>query len=345
MGGKAKRKQTQSSTQTNSPPAWAVPLFQQGAKDAQDLYQSGAGGNVYQGKRVTDLSGETQSGLKGLQQALDGFADSGLQSGLGKPTAAQNNLADMAAGNYLSQGNPYYRERLDQAVGDMAAKVNSQMSGAGRYGSGANSDILAKNSSAMLLDGLDKDYSRAMQNMLAANEQIDSANQGALNSAGNYLRNWSNGAQAQMQGGRIKDGNAQDKLNAAQQKWEEEDNKGWRRLDYLQNAAKGFAGNYGTQTTNSTNMISDKRNPWDTVGSLSGLTRKSDRRAKENIVPAGFKNGFPLYEFNYKGEKQRWRGVMAQDVLRLQPEAVSVDREDGLYCVDYGLLGFEPREV
>ncbi|KAA6404614.1 tail fiber domain-containing protein [Candidatus Tokpelaia sp.] len=344
MGGSSKQ-QKQSSTQTSSPPAWAMPLFRQGAKDAQNFYQSGQGGNVYQGQRVADLSRETQSGLQGLQQALSGFGNNALQSRLGQPTAAQSNLADMASGSYLQQGNPYYRERLNEAANEMAAKVNSQMSGAGRYGSGANSNILAKNTAAMMVNGLNTDYDRAMQNMLAANGQIDSANQGALNSAGNYLRNWSGAAEAQMQGGRVVDDNAQDKLAAAQQKWEEEDNKGWRRLGYLQDAAKGLAGNYGTQTSKSSTSMSDRNNPWNMVGSLGGLTRKSDRRAKENIIPAGCKNGFPLYEFNYKGEKQRWRGVMAQDVLRLKPEAVTIDAGDGLYCVDYGQLGFEPQKL
>jgi len=344
MGGSS-RKQTQTSVQTSKPPAWAAPLFRQGAQDAQNLYQSGQGGNVYQGQRVADLSKETQSGLHGLQQALDGFGNPALQGLLGQKTAAQSNLADMASGSYLQQGNPYYREQLNAAVNDMAARVNSQMAGAGRYGSGANSNILAKNTASMMLSGLNADYDRAMQNMLAANGQIDSANQGALNSAGNYLRNWSGAADAQLQGGRAVDGNAQDRLAAEQQKWQEEDDKGWRRLGYLQDAAQGFAGNYGTQTGKSSTTMRDSNNPWNMAGSLSGLTRKCDRRAKENIVPAGGKNGFPLYEFNYKGEKQRWRGVMAQDVLRLKPEAVRVDTGDGLYCVDYGQLGFEPQKV
>lgn len=284
MGGKAKKKQTQSSVQSSRPPAWAMPLFQQGAADAQDLYQSGQGGNVYQGKRVADLGEETQSGLKGLGQALGGFSDGGLRSRLGQKTAAESNLADMASGAYLREGSPYYRQRLDNEVNAMAAKVNSQIAGAGRYGSGAHSDILAKNTNAMLLEGLDKDYGRAMQNMLAANSQTDSAGQGALNSAADYLRNWSGAANAQMLGGRIADAQAQNKLDAERDKWEEEDNKGWRRLDYLQNAAKGFAGDYGVKTMNSAATASERRNPWALGGALGGLTRKSDRRAKENCA-------------------------------------------------------------
>lgn len=345
MGGRSVKKQSQSSVQTSKPPAWAQPLFEQGAKDARDLYQSGKGGNVFQGKRVADLGAATQRGLQGLSQALDGFSDNAAQEQMGRPTAAQSNLADMAAGAYLRQGNPYYQERLNNAVNDMASKVNSQMSGAGRYGSGANSNILAKNTSAMLLSGLENDYNNAMQNMLSANKQIDSSNQNALQATGDYLRSRSNAAEAQMRGGITADNNEQDKLDAARQIWEEEDNKGWRRLGLLQDAAQGFSGDYGTKTGNGQSRISAGRNPWEKIGGLSGLTRKSDKRAKEHIVPAGFHGCFPLYDFNYKGEKQRWRGVMAQDILRLRPEAVFTDAADGLYCVDYEQLGFAPQKI
>lgn len=355
MGGKSTKKQTQSATETSAPPAWAMPLFSQGAQEAQRLYNSGQGGNAYQGRRVADLGAQTQSGLSGLSAAAQGFGQSGLAQGLGQPTAAQSNLADMASGAYLSQGNPYYRDRLNEAVGEMSAKVNSQMSGAGRYGSGANADILAKNAANMMLSGLDSDYNRAVQNMIGANAQIDNAKTNAQDSAGAYLRNWSDAAQAQMLGGKLADANEQAKLSAAQNKWEEEDNSGWKRLGLLADAAQGFAGSYGTKTSKNTAKITGRQSPWETAGALSGLTRKSDMRAKENISPVGCKNGFPLYAFSYRsgyGESgcgrgaakagKRFIGVLAQDILRLKPAAVRVDA-DGLYSVDYAQLGFDMR--
>ena len=46
----------------------------------------------------------------------------------------------------------------------------------------------------------------------------------------------------------------------------------------------------------------------------------------------------PLYRFSYKHRDGRYAGVMAQDVLEVVPEAVSVG-DDGYYRVDYSRLG------
>ena len=67
----------------------------------------------------------------------------------------------------------------------------------------------------------------------------------------------------------------------------------------------------------------------------------SDVRIKENIVPIGMlPSGARVYEFNYRpehahrGPPGRQVGVMAQDLLSINPDAVSLD-EDGYYRVDY----------
>lgn len=63
----------------------------------------------------------------------------------------------------------------------------------------------------------------------------------------------------------------------------------------------------------------------------------SDARLKENIVPVGLENGFPVYMFNYIGRKDRYIGVMAQDVEKTRPDAV---HENGGYkAVDYDAIG------
>jgi hypothetical protein len=79
-------------------------------------------------------------------------------------------------------------------------------------------------------------------------------------------------------------------------------------------------------------------------GGLAGMfsktpTPRSDRRLKENIEPLGFENGIPVYAFSYIGEEQRYKGVMAQDVLKIKPQAVVV--ENGYLAVRYDLLGLE----
>lgn len=71
----------------------------------------------------------------------------------------------------------------------------------------------------------------------------------------------------------------------------------------------------------------------------------SDRRAKENIEQVGeYPNGLPKYEFNYIGDPVRYRGVMAQDVEPLYPEAI-VHTGEGFMAVNYRALGIEMERV
>ncbi len=69
----------------------------------------------------------------------------------------------------------------------------------------------------------------------------------------------------------------------------------------------------------------------------------SDRRVKDNIKALGTKGGHKWYEFSYKGSPKRYRGVMAQDVMRTNPDAV-VDINGTLH-VKYGALGLSMEEV
>lgn len=78
------------------------------------------------------------------------------------------------------------------------------------------------------------------------------------------------------------------------------------------------------------------------LGSAAG-SLFSDERLKENITPMGTENGFPIYEFNYIGQPERFIGVMAQDVKEIMPEAIS--EVGGFMKVDYNMIGLEMRGV
>jgi hypothetical protein len=85
------------------------------------------------------------------------------------------------------------------------------------------------------------------------------------------------------------------------------------------------------------------------VGGLAGAAASyygSDIRLKENIELAGFDEatGLNLYDFNYKWNSKRFRGVMAQEVIKDYPEAVHT-MGSGWLAVDYGVLGLEMKEV
>ncbi|MEI7474687.1 MAG: tail fiber domain-containing protein [bacterium] len=80
----------------------------------------------------------------------------------------------------------------------------------------------------------------------------------------------------------------------------------------------------------------------DTAAEVGGAAIKaSDIRAKENIVKIGEKNGFNLYQFDYKNgfglPKGRQTGVMAQEVEKINPDAVI--EINGIKHVNYSMIG------
>lgn len=86
----------------------------------------------------------------------------------------------------------------------------------------------------------------------------------------------------------------------------------------------------------------DLANSRSSMGGLFGLLGAgisaipwSDRRLKENIKRIGKTDGgTPIYYFNYIGDPEQRIGVMAQDLLETQPEAVIQD-PSGFYRVNY----------
>jgi len=69
----------------------------------------------------------------------------------------------------------------------------------------------------------------------------------------------------------------------------------------------------------------------------------SDIRLKHSIVHVGEEKGHRIYEFSYKGDDRRYRGVIAQEVQKINKRAVY--RRGPYFCVDYNELGIEFREV
>jgi len=101
----------------------------------------------------------------------------------------------------------------------------------------------------------------------------------------------------------------------------------------------GTKGNYGgtaggTTTTNSGTGQSG-------VSLLPGL---SDRNAKKNIEYVGKQNGHDIYDFDYREYPGRWRGVMAQDVQKLDPAAVYTG-PTGYLHVNYDRIGVSMQKV
>ena len=113
----------------------------------------------------------------------------------------------------------------------------------------------------------------------------------------------------------------------------------------------------GMQTSNYNNALANDSSG---LGSVLGMAKMgmdiysggvssnlwSDRRLKENIKLVGKdeRTGLNLYEFSYIGDGKRLRGVMADEVESIMPDAVSKD-DLGFASVNYGALGLEMVEV
>jgi hypothetical protein len=109
--------------------------------------------------------------------------------------------------------------------------------------------------------------------------------------------------------------------------------------NYLNQFAPNLRGNFsgtGGYTQTQTGGTSS--------GGVNILPGLSDVHAKENIEFVGTKGDYRIYDFNYRGHPERYRGVMAQEVLRQKPEAVSMG-ENGYLIVDYDQLGFGMIEL
>ena len=81
------------------------------------------------------------------------------------------------------------------------------------------------------------------------------------------------------------------------------------------------------------------------IGSTVAGFKASDRRLKENIQKIGESiSGLGIYKFNYIGKAKQYIGTMADEVMKVVPEA-AILRPDGFYGVNYNLIDVTFKEV
>lgn len=338
-----------STTTTTKADPWAgqQPFLTTGFQSIKNTYAPGGtvtGANLpayYPGQTIATDSPETQAAL----QARTGRALYGSPL----TTAAQNQLTGTLNGDYLNS-NPYIDATYNKAAKGVTNKYNeivnpgidSAFSGAGRYGSGAyaqarnTSDRTAATELGDLASTMyGQNYANERQNQIQgqlyapdlANQDYYDINQ--LSSVGDYKTNL-----------------AQQQIDADRAKYNYNANKDQTALQQYMELIQGNYGGTSTQTNpyyrnSAGGGIGGVAQGIGAVASLAGLF--SDARLKENIIPLGIENGHKLYEFCYIGLPQRYTGVMAQDVLKTNPEAVILTPIG--YAVNYEMIGMEMRRV
>ena len=102
----------------------------------------------------------------------------------------------------------------------------------------------------------------------------------------------------------------------------------------------------GANTVPQQGMLSKVGQVMDIAAAGVGIAQ-SDIQLKENITLIGKSGkGLPIYEFNYKGDRnQRYQGVMAQDLLTTDYANSVITGSDGFYRVDYSQLDVAFKKV
>ncbi|VEJ46045.1 hypothetical protein [Bartonella vinsonii] len=273
MGSKTPATTEQKQVQTSAPPAWMENVFKRGGADAYNLYNSGAGGNVYMGPRVAPLSAQTRYGISGLGSIPHHYQNRSLMNTIYNPTSSAMNLRHMASGGMIGQ-NPSFNAALQNSLDRVRDTINSSFAGAGRYGSGAHQDVLANELGALSTRATADQYNRDADRMMQANSLIDQANQNQLGASNNFLQGYGNAYFNAIQGGGVLDAYNQRLVDANRERWMEQDNSGWNRLNMLMNAGHGFARNYGTTTNSNTASMMQGNDPRkNIIGLLAGAAR------------------------------------------------------------------------
>ena len=123
-------------TTSAEPSEFIAPYFQQAIDSAKGLYEGGTP-NYFPNATYTDFAPETSTALN--------LATARATAGNPLLNQSQTQASNILAGNFLNPStNPYSKALYDQMAGDVISDVNSQFTSAGRFGSGANQEILTQ---------------------------------------------------------------------------------------------------------------------------------------------------------------------------------------------------------
>jgi hypothetical protein len=313
-----------------------------GSTQYQQLNQSLQTGPMQFASNMLGGNGVSQAGQSAMNQ-MGQMGQSGSNSLMNQ---AAENFGGTASGQFLN-GSPQLNSIIDRSNRNVADQTNQMFAAGGRYGSGAHQGTLADSIGSNTNNLLNANYQQERDRQMQASGQLGQLGQnqfgnqmGALQGAasigqqgiGNQLNTISQmpniqnnkifDAQQQMGVGQQLDNRNQQQLNDLINRWTQGDMQGWQRLGGLLSAGGQSAGSWGTQT--GTSNTSQNPSPLGMAGAGLSMLSKSDRRAKKNIRRVGrLDNGLEVYAYRYKSGGPTVIGVMADEVRKVKPWAVT----------------------
>lgn len=311
----------QKTTETRNPYAPAVPALQsildktKQVTNDPSVFTPTFSQNTTQGLTALGNLGKTPGSMASAAAPVVAGATQGFGAG-------NSQLMKTANGDYIG-GNQYLDQVLKNANGLTADAVNAQYSSAGRYGSGAHTTALAREIERQNTEALSNQYNTERTNQLNASGTL--AGQGFQ---GAQLAGQADAAAAERAGLQVAAGKAEDENAAATR---------LAPLAALQ-AQSGLTLPVANAGGTSSGTSVQQSNPLTTgIGlGLTALSLFSDERVKEDIKEVGkTHDGQPIYSYRYKGDPKTSLGLLAQDVEKTTPEAVS--EMGGVKMVNYKL--------
>jgi hypothetical protein len=148
---------TQQTQQTKDPWSAAQPHLINAMQSAANNYNANVGYQPWTGQTVADVSPYFSSGWN----AAYGIAAPDVGGTAGVKAAQQLGLQQIQAAG--QQQNPFLQSILDTNNRRIGDRVNASMSGAGRYGSGAHTDVMSRALAESANPILAQDYTQGLE--------------------------------------------------------------------------------------------------------------------------------------------------------------------------------------
>lgn len=113
----------------------------------------------------------------------------------GNPSYSESNLSNWANGSMMGQQNPYFEQALGYAMQDQQDSVDLMASGAGRYGSGQHTSVLADSMGQLSANARTQQFENDRNAQFQANNQMDTFRNANFSNALNALGGASNAYQ------------------------------------------------------------------------------------------------------------------------------------------------------
>ena len=328
------------SKSTTEPPKAIMDAYKQSLGMAEQAVRQPY--QQYQGQMVAGLNPTQLQGISNVN-AAQGAALPYIQQGAGYVNQAAQGVNPQMINQFMS---PYLNNVVNATQKNLLESNAQQLAGlkgqaiqSGAFGGDRSRFAQAELARQQGLAGgqvigglLNQGYGQALtgaqqnvQNMMQGGNMLGAMGMSAQQSI-------LEGAKAQMAAGAQQQATEQTGLQALYDQFLQRQSYPYQQAQFFANIAQGIgagAGGTTSQTPAAPSFGSQLFGGLTAIGSIF-----SDERVKENIVEVGkTHDGQKIYKYNYKGDNKPQIGLIAQEVEKTHPEAVS--SLGGIKMVDY----------